>query len=78
MTTKISAWGNSAGIRLPKVFMDALELNAGDSVELELVGKKLIITPEKEPTLAELMATIKPEQFHECLVDFEPVGKEIW
>ena len=35
---KVSRWGNSLALRLPKAIVEALELAEGDSVELHIVG----------------------------------------
>ena len=56
MTAKISKWGNSAAIRLPKEIMDYLSLHVGDS--LQIVEKNNAITislmdEKKERLIAE-------------------------
>ena len=34
MGYKVQKWGNSNGIRIPKVFLEALNLKSGDSVSM--------------------------------------------
>ena len=34
MTAKISKWGNSQGLRMPKDIMDSLHLQVGDNVNI--------------------------------------------
>lgn len=48
MTAKISKWGNSQGLRVPKDVMEQLHLNIGDDVELKIENNKVIIEPVKK------------------------------
>jgi antitoxin MazE len=43
MKVKIAKWGNSLGVRLPKPFVEALDLKPGATVELEREGTRLAI-----------------------------------
>jgi len=56
MTAKISKWGNSAAIRLPKEIMDFLSLHIGDSVQVSQKNNALVISlidEKKEKLIAE-------------------------
>ena len=56
MTAKISKWGNSAAIRLPKEIMDFLALHIGDSVQLTEKNNVItisLIDEKKERLIAE-------------------------
>ena len=56
MTAKISKWGNSAAIRLPKEIMDFLSLHIGDSVQITEKNHAITITlidEKKERLMAE-------------------------
>ncbi len=44
MTAKISKWGNSAAIRLPKEIMDFLALHIGDSVQITKKNNAITIS----------------------------------
>ena len=35
---QVSKWGNSLAIRLPAAVVDALDLKAGDSIEVRIAG----------------------------------------
>lgn len=80
MYTTIQKWGNSQGIRLPKVLLDALQIREND--RLEIIGdKEQIIIRKSGPqhkTLAERMEGYNGDyQFAEC--DWgKPVGNEVW
>lgn len=54
-TAKIKKWGNRKGIVLPKVILDMLSLKTDDSVNIEVIEQKIVITPNKRRrvTLAE-------------------------
>jgi antitoxin MazE len=67
MRAKISKWGNSLAVRLPKLYAEGLGLKAGATVEMERDGTRLAIETaprRKIPVyrLADLLAQIKPGQ----------------
>ena len=43
MTTTITRWGNSSGIRIPKPVLDSLYLKNNDKVELSVVENAIIV-----------------------------------
>ncbi|MDD2640495.1 MAG: AbrB/MazE/SpoVT family DNA-binding domain-containing protein, partial [Arcobacteraceae bacterium] len=47
-SAKISKWGNSQGLRMPKDIMEKLHLHIGDDVELKIENDKVIIEPIKK------------------------------
>ena len=51
MTAKISKWGNSQGLRMPKDIMDSLQLQVGDNVNISMLDGKVIIEPMKKDIL---------------------------
>ncbi|MEN8147766.1 MAG: AbrB/MazE/SpoVT family DNA-binding domain-containing protein [Campylobacterota bacterium] len=56
MTAKISKWGNSAAIRLPKEVMEFLALHIGDSIQIKEKNNTIVISPideKKERLIAE-------------------------
>lgn len=83
MQVRVSKWGNSLAVRLPKELAEKLNLKAGQAVDVELEDRVLTIQPvarPRYPTLAELVAEAKrlgPEHEPE-IVDWGPdVGSEI-
>src|SRR4029079_6824064 len=42
MGVKVSEWGNSLGIRIPKDVVDALGLKKGDEMEVRLAGERTL------------------------------------
>lgn len=78
MYTTIQKWGNSQGVRLPKVILEMVNLSENDTVELKVEDGKLIISPvKKHKTLKERIAEYEGDYSpHEW--DTGPsVGKEV-
>ena len=48
MTAKVSKWGNSAAIRLPKEIMDFLAVHVGDSIQIKEINNTIVISPIDE------------------------------
>ena len=89
MTTAITKWGNSHGIRIPKSILDSLFLKVADMVELAIEGDAIVVKKAKTTKTIE-------ERFEEFFgTDFEtaleqnpydvpeiqwgaPVGEEVW
>ena len=77
MRVKISKWGNSLGLRLPRAAVDATGLEAGAEVDLVIEGRDLRVTrllPTKHYRLGDLLAEIDrlgPENQPE-MVDWGP------
>ena len=83
MTTTIQKWGNSQGIRLPKVILETMSLRENDQVEISVSNDSIII---KKPTRKRRAKKSLEERFENYTSDFkckeydwgEPVGKEYW
>ena len=79
MRAKIAKWGNSLGIRIPKVYADEVGLAAGATVEVKVAGRNLVVAPaRRDYDLAELVAGIRPENRHVVTDWGAPLGKEVW
>jgi antitoxin MazE len=81
MTAKISKWGNSQGLRMPKDIMDSLHLQVGDNVNITMLDGKVIIEPMKKDILNydlnELISKIPTN--YKASEEFDTiVGKEEW
>jgi antitoxin MazE len=60
---KVSRWGNSLAIRLPAAVVEALELKAGDEVEVHVKGDRAFGIDRdrsRERALARIRALGKP------------------
>ena len=87
MQTTVVKWGNSHGIRLPKAFLQSINIVENDPVDIKLDNQKIIIkkieTKERK-TLEQRLFAFYGEDF-EKMVDPQkeydwgkPVGKEVW
>jgi antitoxin MazE len=83
MKVKVSKWGNSLGLRLPKAAVEAACLKAGADVDVAIEGSELRVrslSPAKRYRLEDLLAEMDrlgPENRPE-VVDWGPeVGAEI-
>lgn len=79
MRTRISKWGNSLAVRLPKPFMDELGLVEGAEVEITLRDGHLVLNAAgREYALEELVDGITTENRHEETDWGRPRGREVW
>jgi antitoxin MazE len=80
VSTRVTRWGNSLAVRIPRAWARELHLDEGAEVELSITEGRLVITPAPSPaySLAELVAGITPENRHEETDWGKPVGGEVW
>lgn len=55
---QVSRWGNSLAIRLPKAVVEALDLKEGDSIDVEVAGRRKLDIA-KSPDHHELVARLR-------------------
>lgn len=80
MKARVSKWGNSLAIRLPKAAVASLQVCEGEPVDLVIEGDALLIRATRPRyTLEELVAAMRPEQQPEILdeVSAPPMGDEL-
>lgn len=80
MVIKISKWGNSLGLRIPKSFAQEVEVEEGMEVELSIEDGALTIRPLHPRTysLQNLLTGVTEDNLHAEVDSGEPVGGEIW
>ena len=79
MKTRISKWGNSLAVRLPKPFVDELGLADGAEVEIVLRDGRIVLTAAgREYGLEELVDGITPENRPTETDWGRPQGREAW
>jgi antitoxin MazE len=80
MQTKITKWGNSLALRIPKSFALNANLKQNELVDLSIEKERIIITPinEREYSLKDLLDGVTENNLHGEFDTGEPVGKEIW
>ena len=81
MRTKAQKWGNSLAVRLPRAIAAKIGLRAGDELEIEVAGDRVVLRrPRGKPRylLDELVRAIRSrERYRE--EDFgERRGREAW
>lgn len=80
MTTSIQKWGNSQGIRIPKILLDTVKWSENEEITIIVDDGKLVIEKAKKER-----KNIK-ELFEDFEGDYEPIdvdwgtpkGDEIW
>ena len=80
MTARVSRWGNSLAIRLPKAAVASLQVREGEPVDLVIEGETLMIRAKRPHyTLEELVAAMRPEDEPEVIDDVKvlPSGDEL-
>lgn len=79
MTTNIQKWGNSQGIRIPKVLLDTVNWSENEQIVITVDNGKLIIEKaENRKNIKDLFKDYKGE-YNKAEIDWgNPVGDEIW
>ena len=80
MRMRVSKWGNSLAVRLPKAAVESLQVHEGEPVDLSIEGDSLVIrAPGPRYTLEGLVAQMRPENQPETLDDASspPKGREV-
>ena len=80
MEVRLQKWGNSNGIRIPKAFVEALNLKTNDKVNLIQEDNRIIITASRKTkiSLAERFQKYNGKNLSKDFNWDESVGKEIW
>lgn len=78
MRAVVRRWGNSLAIRIPRAVADELSLDESDVLDLRVSGGRLVASPTRRFTLADLVAGITEENKHGEIDWGGPVGREVW
>jgi antitoxin MazE len=87
MQTMIVKWGNSQGVRIPKTFLQNINISENEPIDLILENEKIIIKKtgsKKHKTIEERLIEFyginyEKNCFPQQEVDWgKPAGKEIW
>jgi antitoxin MazE len=84
MSAKLTKVGNSVSVRLPKTVLAELKLQAGDSVDIQVAKRQIVLKPvriaksRKRVTLQELVRGLKPEHLQPEVEWGAPEGNEAW
>lgn len=78
MQARVSKWGESLGVRIPKDAAFRVGLTEGAAVEISVEGDRLVLTPTATRyRLAELLDGVTPEAMREAFEWDAPQGREI-
>lgn len=80
METNIQKWGNSLGVRLPRLVAERKSLREGSRVRVTETEKGVVIEVVKKtrPKLRELLKGITRDNTHRETDWGGPVGNEVW
>ena len=80
MQTKIQRWGNSLGLRIPRVLAEDSGVGAGAEVDLSIRNGELVVKPARRVKyrLKELVRKITVKNLHGEVDTGAPVGREVW
>ncbi len=79
MTTTIQKWGNSQGIRIPKILLDTVEWGENEQIIILVDNGKLVIEKaNNRKNIKELFEDFEGK-YEPIEMDWgKPVGEEIW
>ena len=80
MTTTIQKWGNSQGVRIPKILLDTVNWSENEEIVIIVEDGKLVMEKAKgkRKNIKELFKDYE-EDYKPINVDWgEPEGEEIW
>jgi antitoxin MazE len=86
MQTMIVKWGNSQGIRIPKAFLENINISENEPVDVTLEDEIIIkkVNSKRHKTIKERLAEFYGSDFGQNYIEpketdwGEPIGKEIW
>ena len=79
MITKLQQWGNSQGIRIPKVILDEVKWNKDEDVVIVVCDEKLIIEKaKKKKNIKEIFEGYEEDYIPEEIDWGKKEGKERW
>ncbi len=55
---QVAKWGNSLAVRIPVAVVEAMDLEAGDEIEIQVAGKRAFELAKK-PSTAALLAKLR-------------------
>ena len=80
MNTKITYWGNSLAVRLPKHLITRLGLRDGSDVVVSMNRNSIIVRPmtHSKPVLKDMLEGVTEKNIHQSIIEDSPQGKEVW
>jgi len=76
--SRITAWGNSHGVRIPREVLETADIAPESEVTISAEAGRIVIEPaRRKPTLDELLARMRPGDRHEEVDYGAPRGREV-
>jgi antitoxin MazE len=76
---RVTRWGNSLAVRIPKHLAEQTAITEGSEVELGVLDGAVTVRPKaRSYTLEELLDQVTAENRHDEIEWGEPAGKEVW
>ncbi len=76
--SRLGRWGNSLAVRIPAHLIKELKLSEGEMVLIEVLGNEIVVKPEREETLEDLVNRITSENLHGEVDWGKREGNEVW
>ncbi len=76
MRIRLTKWGNSLGIRLPKIFALEMGMRSGDEICVEIQDQSIVLS--KAETLDQLLSHVTLANRHNETDTGDVRGKEQW
>ena len=77
LKTRVSKWGSSLAVRIPKAIAEEWGVQEGTQIELTRDNNGINLRKPKYD-LDEMIASIDPDNLPPYLWDDQPRGKEVW
>jgi len=80
MHSKLQKWGNSMGLRIPKLIAREAELKYGDTVDIGIEDGTVVVRPVTgvRVDLKALLRKVTRKNLHREVLTGRPVGRESW
>jgi antitoxin MazE len=79
LPVRVTRWGNSLAVRIPKHLAEQANITEGSEVELGVADGAVTVRPKaRSYTLQELLDQVTPENRHDEIDWGEPRASEIW
>lgn len=59
MQTTIVKWGNSHGIRIPKLFLQSIQLGENDPVDVVIADDRIIISKKRKKNIKQQKSVLR-------------------
>ena len=77
---RVQKWGNSLGIRIPRILALEASLETDSEVDLSTRDGTIVISPtgQKQPSLRQLLSRVTDANLHAEIPSGEAEGGEAW